>query len=144
MQTDTSIVLRQQGSSAWSYGLVAAGAAAVANVAVFLVGSALGVPFQVPAFGQPGTTQAINAVAVVIATVIPLAIGTAAAALLTPRLRNGFLKLQVLAGILTVLSLGAPINAANGATVVWLAAMHLIAGVAFILGLQRAKKGGTA
>ncbi len=144
MQADPSIVLPKERSSVWRYGLIAAGTAAVMNVAILLLGRALGVPFEMPAFGQPETMQAIPALAVVLATAIPLAAGTAAAALIAPRLINGLFKFQVLAVILTVLSLGAPIGAANGATAVWLSAMHLVAGTALLLALQRAREGGDA
>ena len=142
MSADASIVVGRTGSI-WSYGLVAAGAAAVANVVILVVGAALGVQFEVLAFGQSGT-QTITAVPVVVSTVVSILLGTTAAALIGPRFRNGFRALQVVAGILTVLSLGAPINAAEGAAVGWLSAMHLVAGAAFILALQRAKEEGSA
>jgi hypothetical protein len=142
MDADASIVVGRRGSL-WSYGLVAAGTAALANLVILVVGAALGVQFEVLAFGQPGT-QTITALPVVLSTVVSIALGTAAAAALGPRFRNGFGRAQILAGILTVLSLVAPIYAAQGATVGWLSAMHLVAGVAFILALQRAKEGGAA
>jgi hypothetical protein len=142
MTADASIAVGRRGSI-WSYGLFAAGAAALANVVILVVGTALGVQFEVAAFGQAGT-QTITAVPVIISTVVPILLGTAAASLIGPRFRNGFRGLQVLAGILTVLSLVAPINAAEGATVGWLSAMHLVAGTASILALQRAKERGSA
>jgi hypothetical protein len=142
MHADASIGMGSK-RSVWSYGLIAAGAAAVANVLILTVGGTLGVPFEVTAFGQPGA-QAITAVPVVISTMVSIALGTATAALIGPRFRNGFRMVQILVGILTVLSLGAPVNAAEGLTVVWLAAMHFVAGTALIFALEQAKEGEAA
>jgi uncharacterized protein DUF6069 len=140
MQAEVSLGTRTGNSKIWAYGFAATGVAAVLNVILLLVGKAANVAFLVPTPGDPGTLQTLTPVWVIVVTVASLGIGTVGAALLAPRIRNGLFRFQVLAGVLTILSLGSPLSVGDGATSVWLSAMHLIAGTTLIIGLQRAKE----
>ncbi|MEX2552832.1 MAG: DUF6069 family protein [Actinomycetota bacterium] len=140
MQAEVSLGTRTGNSKIWAYGFGASGIAAVLNVIVLLIGKAAGVPFLVPAPGNPGTLETVTPFIVIVSTVAALGIGVLGTALLAPKLRNGLFKFQVLAAALTVLSLLAPLAQTEGATTAWLSAMHLISGATFIIGLQRAKQ----
>lgn len=143
MEANATLHSRSGISKVWIYGFGAAGIAAVANVILLLIGKAANVPFLVPGPGDPEVLRAVDPIMVIMATVIALGIGTAATALIAPRITNGLTRFQVLAATLTVLSLGAPLTQAGGATSLWLASMHLVAGVAIIAALQRARNGLT-
>ena len=140
MQAEVSLGTRTDNSKIWAYGFGAAGVAAVLNVIVLLIGKAAEVPFLVPNPADPSTFQTVTPIMVVVSTLAALGIGVLGTALIAPQVRNGLFKFQVLAGILTVLSLSAPLLQTDGATTAWLSAMHLISGATFIIGLQRAKE----
>jgi hypothetical protein len=110
-------------------------------VIVLLIGKAAEVPFLVPNPADPGTFQTVTPIMVVVSTLAALGIGVLGTALIAPKIRNGLSRFQVLASILTVLSLSAPLLQTEGVTTLWLSAMHLISGATFIIGLQRAKEG---
>ena len=140
MQAEVSLRARTGNSKISVYGFGAAGVAAVLNVIVLLIGKAAGVPFLVPNPADPGTFQAVTPIMVVVSTLAALGIGVLGTALIAPKIRHGLFKFQVLAGILTVLSLAAPLLQTEGATTAWLSAMHLVSGTTFIIGLGRAKE----
>jgi uncharacterized protein DUF6069 len=140
MQAEVSLRIRTGNSKIWAYGFGAAGVAAVLNVIVLLIGRAADVPFLVPTPGDPGTLQTVTPIMVIVSTLAAVGIGVLGTALIAPRVRNGLFKFQVLAGIVTVLSLSAPLLQTDSPTTAWLSAMHLISGTIFIVGLQRAKE----
>lgn len=140
MQATAILGTRTGNSKIWTYGFAATGFAAVLNAILLLIGKAANVAFLVPIPGDPGTLQALTPMWVIFVTVVSLAVGTVGTALLAPRIRNGLFKFQILAGVLTVLSFWSPLSLQDGGTTVWLSAMHLVAGIAFIIGLQRAKQ----
>lgn len=99
------------------------GAALAVNVALFLVGGALGATFDV------GQAQPASVVAVVVTTVLTLGIGLAVLALVVRR-RPGLQRPASWAGLaFAVLSVAAPLTmAAETTTGATLAAMHLATG----------------
>jgi hypothetical protein len=113
-------------------GLVAV-VAAVLNVGVYLIAKAAGVEILVP---QGSTPTPLNVATVVVFTIVPL---TLAAVLLLVLRRLGVSSPRVFAGVVVVvllLSLLAPLTAdlttSNKLTLV---AMHVIAGLAALVGL---------
>jgi hypothetical protein len=113
-------------------GLVIA-VAAVINVAIFLIAKAAGVEILVPQGASPTT---LTVVPVVLFTAIPLAL---AAVLVLVLRRVGVSSPRVFAGIVvvgTLLSLLAPLTAdLTGSNKLTLASMHLVAGLAALVGL---------
>ncbi len=113
-------------------GLVIA-VAAVMNVAVYLIASAAGVEILVP---QGGSPTPLTMVPVVLFTIVPLVL---AAVLLLVLRRVGVSSPRVFAGVVlvvTVLSLLAPLTAdLTGSNKVTLAVMHVVAGLAALVGL---------
>jgi len=113
-------------------GLVIA-VAAVINVAVYLVATAIGVEILVP---QGATPTPLSVVMVVAFTVVPLVL---AAVLLLVLRRVGVSNPRVFAGVVVVvalLSLLAPLTAdLTASNKVTLVVMHLVAGLAALVGL---------
>ena len=113
-------------------GLVIA-VAAVINVAVYLIATAAGVEILVP---QGGTPTPLSVVPVVVFTIVPLVL---AAVLLLVLRRVGVSGPRVFAGVVVVvalLSLLAPLTAdLTASNKVTLAVMHVVAGLAALVGL---------
>jgi len=118
-------------SPLWRSGLVATGIAAATNLAIYLAGRAGGVDFVGRLSPDADLTEVV-AGHVLVTTIIPLLLGTAVAVLI--RRRGHGLGLVRLAGAaVAVLSLAGPISLdADPGTKVLLAAMHLVAGAAFV------------
>jgi hypothetical protein len=121
------------GSQFWRRtGLVIA-LAAVINVAVYFIATAAGVEILVP---QGSTPSPLSVVPVVVFTIVPLVL---AAVLLLVLRRVGVSSPRVFAGIVVVvslLSLAAPLTAdLTASNKLVLAAMHLVAGLAALVGL---------
>jgi hypothetical protein len=117
----------------WRLGGVAALVAAMVNVAILFGGRALGISFDIPTAPSP-----IGPVQVVVSTLGPFVVGlgaTAAAAGQNPaRLRT----MQIVAVVVTALSLASPLLlAGDAASRVALSAMHVVACVAFVATLRR-------
>lgn len=130
-----------RGRWVWRRGLGAAGVAAIVNTGIYLAGRAAEVPFLVR-FAPDGPSQEVSLGQVVFSSVLPLAIGSALAVLLI-RWGRGLTGLQVFGGLISVLSAGAPLSAGTGTdTQLILASMHFVAGLVFILTLQRIKRAG--
>ena len=113
-------------------GLVIAVAAAI-NVAVYLIAKAAGVEILVP---QGGSPTPLSVVLVVVFTIVPLVL---AAVLLLVLRRVGVSNQRVFAGVVvvvTALSLLAPLTAdLIASNKLALAAMHVVAGLAALLGI---------
>jgi hypothetical protein len=107
--------------------------AVVINVAVYLIATAAGVEILVP---QGATPTPLSVVPVVVFTIVPLAL---AAVLLLVLRRVGVSSPRVFAGVVVVmalLSLLAPLTAdLSASNKVTLAVMHVVAGLAALVGL---------
>lgn len=127
----------------WRAGLAAAGIAAAANLAVFALAHAAGTPLRVR-FPAHQAAASVAAGDVLGASLAALAIGTAVTALLLRRLRHGLAAGQLTGAVITLLSLAIPLGVhASAGTKAALAAMHLIAGTAFVAAMGRAKAAPT-
>jgi hypothetical protein len=123
-------------SRAWRTGLVATAAAAATNLLLHRLGSAAGVSFAGELRGEPVEIRAVDVLAL---TVGPMVLGTALAAL-AARVPRGLRAVQVLGALIAVVSIGADVALeAQAAARVILASMHVVAGAAFVLGLERAR-----
>jgi len=123
----------------WQAGLAAAGIAAAANLAVFALAQAAGTQFRVHFPAHQAATP-VAAGDVLGASLGALAIGTAITALWLRRLRHGLAAAQVTGAVIALLSLVTPLSVhASAGTKAALAAMHLIAGTAFVAAMGRAR-----
>ena len=113
--------------------LLATGLATAANLVLYAGGRAAEVPFGVPAWGAAaGQVSDVTAVQVAVSSLLPLLIGTAALALAAGR-ATVLRALLIAAAAFTVLSLAVPLTLdTDGATRGLLAAMHVVAGGAFV------------
>jgi hypothetical protein len=125
-------------ASVWRAGLATAGIAALADLATLLVGRAFGVSFVVRFSGTPLN---VGVAIVLLMSVVPVLLGTAAAVLACSRGRRGLTLLQFVGAALAVVSVaaGPMATVAPTATKLVLASMHLVAGAAFVLALQYVK-----
>lgn len=105
------------------------------------IASTAGVPFVVAVAGTTDEVMSVGAVAVVVFTVIPLAVGIAIALAVATRVRRVVRVLQTLAVVVAVGSVPLPLAAAiDTATGVVLAVMHLVVGAAYIAAIQPANQ----
>lgn len=111
-------------------------AALVTNLVVLGLGRALGASFTLPSLGD--TTTEVSVTAVLLATVASLAVGIGAAAFFLARQApRGIRILQVIGGVIAVVSVASPAVAdTDTATKVALSVMHLVVGSAYIAALQ--------
>lgn len=124
----------------WRYSLAAAPVAAVVNLVIHTVVNATGVSFVV-AFSAGDKTMHITAAHVAALSVVPLLIASALAAVASRRSMATLRAVQIVAGVVAVVSLVGPLSltAELGAKVA-LASMHVVAGVAFVLAVERARR----
>lgn len=128
--------------SVWRRGLGATAVAASVNTGIYLAGMAADVPFLVR-FAPDAPFQEVSLGHVIFSSILSLGIGSALAVLLV-RWGRGLTRLQVLGGLVAVLSVGAPLSAGTTTdTQLVLASMHIVAGGVFILGLQGVKLAGS-
>ncbi|MFT8637433.1 MAG: DUF6069 family protein [Pseudoclavibacter sp.] len=109
--------------------VIAAALAAVANLIVFLLAHATGT--AITTFGV-----AMNAYEPVAASLVPLIVAGLILWMLVPRWRRLGSIAPVLGGIAAALTAIAPLALVGGASGLWLAPMHLIAGLAWYLGTR--------
>jgi hypothetical protein len=118
----------------WKLGAAAALIAAAVNVVVLVAGRALGVSFDIPTAPSP-----IGPVQVVISTIGPFAVGLGATAVAAAQNPARLRTMQVVAVVVTALSLASPLLlAGDTASRVALSSMHVIACAAFVATLRRA------
>ena len=124
----------------WRYGLGATAVAAIVNLVIHTVVKATGVSFVV-AFSAGDKPMHITAAHVAALTVVPLLIATALAAVASRRSMATLRAVQIVAGVVAVVSLVGPLSltAELGAKVA-LASMHVVAGAAFVLAVERARR----
>lgn len=111
--------------------------AIVVNLLVLVLGRAAGASFELPGFAADAPIQ-VTVTSVLLATVASLTLGTAAAAFLLMRHGARSVRaLQVVGGVLALLSVISPAVASTDSTTkVALTAMHLITGAAYVIALQ--------
>ncbi|MDQ4104901.1 MAG: DUF6069 family protein [Actinomycetota bacterium] len=126
--------VRREGLNWWQ--AIGAGAvvAAVANLAILLIGWVAGASFVVMDAGKP---HEVTAWGVVVTTIPPLVLGTGLAALLA-RWWPGVLRwAQVIGGGLALLTVAGPMMSdTDGATRLALALMHVVVGAAVVVSLE--------
>ncbi len=109
------------------------------NVIILVAAKAAGVEFFSPD-PRTGDPTEIGIVQVISFTLVPMLLGTAAAAI-AERLNRPLRWVQIAAVVLTLLSLYAPLGLdAELSTKLSLAAMHLIAGGALVTALERVNR----
>jgi hypothetical protein len=137
-----SAATRPASSAFWRPTLLAAVAAVVVNVVIFLVGQAAGATFEIPDPNAADMTIGLTVVTIIGFTAVPLLVGAVAAVLLVPRWPGARLGLQILGAALTLISLVPPLALdTDTGTRVLLAVMHVVAGVAYVWGLAAAPRG---
>lgn len=128
----------KQGLHWWQVIAVGVVAAAATNLAILFIGWTAGASFIVL---DAGTPHEITPGSVVVATVLPLVLGTGLAALLA-RWRPGVIRLaQVIGGALALLTVAGPMMSdTDGATRLALAMMHVVPGVAVVVSLEAMRR----
>ncbi len=130
-------------SQVWVTGLVGAAVAGALNVAIFAIASAADVTFTVPGFGEGAEPTTVAGGQVLFMSIAPLVLGTAVAAFAVSR-RKGLVLPQVVGGVLALLSLVVPLSLdadiTETSTKSALAAMHVVAGVAYVASMQWARR----
>ena len=112
--------------------------AAVVNLALLPLGEAAGASFLVPQRGQDGAVVQIGPGAVLLSTVLPLAVGLVVTALVARRWARAAHLLRSLAIVVTVVSLAAPLaTETDTSTRLMLAVMHLVVGGAYLAATRR-------
>jgi hypothetical protein len=128
-------VIRVPGSQVWKVGAVAALATAAVNIVILLAAKAAGVEFFVP--DMQGRVVEVGIGQVGLMSVFPLLLGTAAAAL-AARFSVSLRWVQGAAVVLTLLSFISPLALDSPvSTKLVLSAMHVVAGIAFVAGVER-------
>lgn len=133
---------RVAGKQIWSVGAVAALATAVVNGVILLVGKAAGVEFFVP--DMQGRIVEVGIGQVAMMSILPLLLGTAAAAV-AARFSVSLRWIQGAAVVLALLSFASPLALDSPvSTKLVLSAMHVVAAVAFVAGIERVNQTGSS
>lgn len=120
----------------WQVGAIAAVVAIVVNLAILGIGRAAGVPFVVPMLG--GVPTQVDPVTVIVSTAVWFVLGLLLATFVAARRPQRLRAIQIVAVVVTVVSLIQPIAVdADTATRVLLGIMHPATGAAFVLALRR-------
>lgn len=121
----------------WRPAVAALAVAAAANLGLLLAGRARGASFTVPDRTQEGAVVDVGLSAVLWSSVLPLAAGLAVTALVARRRPRARRALQVLAAVITLASLAFSLSTqTDTGTRVLLAAMHLVAGGAYLAAVR--------
>lgn len=133
---------RVTGSHIWKVGAVTALATAVVNAVILLTAKSAGVEFFVP--DMQGRIVEVGIGQVALMSVLPLMLGTAAAAL-AARFSVSLRWVQGAAVVLTLLSFISPLALDSPvSTKLILSAMHVVAGIAFVAGTERVHQAGSS
>jgi hypothetical protein len=127
------------GSSVWPRALTGAGLALLANLAVWAVAAIVGIDVMIPEAPNSDVYVNLSVLPVVLASLVPALVAAAGLLVLRRFIPGRALRVfQVAVGVLTVLSLGAPLglDVGTGGRVA-LVAMHLVTGAAIVLALSR-------
>jgi len=134
MSASTASVTRPVAGGIWKAGLLAAGAAALANALLYSLAKGMGVSF-LASMGPEGQTMAIPVGMVMFASIVGGVFGTAICHAFTRSNVRGFGRFRVVAVLFLFVSFAGPFSSgADGATKTILALMHVVAGV-FTIGL---------
>lgn len=127
----------------WRLGTIAAAIAAIINLVILGIGRAAGVPFVVPMFG--GAAAAVSPLVILVTIVVWFVLGLLLTMVVASRQPGRLRAMQIVATVITVVSLIQPLGVdADAATRVLLAIMHPVTGAAFVLALSRVQaEGGT-
>ena len=118
----------------WQVILATAAVTALANAVVFALGTLAGASFVV--YDDSAVPHAVGLVDVLVMSVVPLALGAGLAVLLQRWWRHALLAAQIVGASLAVVSVAGPLAARTDTpTMVALAIMHLLVGVAVVAAL---------
>lgn len=124
------------------YGVAAAGAAGILCTLIALVFQLAGSPVQIQQANGPVTDLPV--IAAFVASLLPGILGSAAFALALGRIPRTVLVMQIVAGVITLLSLISPFTLPVDTTsIVVLSVMHLLVGGFVIAGLTIAARTAT-
>lgn len=133
---------RVAGSQIWKVGAVTALAAAVVNGVILLTAKAAGLEFFAP--DMQGRIVEVGVGQVALMSVFPLMLGTATAAL-AARFSVSLRWVQGAAVVLTLLSFISPLALDSPvSTKLVLSAMHVVAGISFVAGIERLHQAGSS
>lgn len=131
-----SAPVRVASRQVWKVGAVAALGAAAVNAVILVVAKIAGVEFFVP--DMQGRIVEIGIGQVALMSILPLMLGTASA-WIASRLSVSLRWVQGTAALLTLVSFVSPLALDSPvSTKLVLSAMHVVAGVAFVAGVERA------
>lgn len=132
----------KDGGRVWRAGATAAVAAAAVNVVILVAAKAAGVQFFVP--DMQGRIVEVGIGQVALMSILPLMLGTAAAAV-AARFSAGLRWIQGAAVGLTLLSFIGPLALDSPAsTKLVLSAMHVVAGITFVSAIERVNQAGSS
>lgn len=116
--------------------------AATANAIIFLVATgALGLAVEVQMGGPQSPVTPLTVVPVILMSAIPAALAAGLLWLLARFVARPFFVFQIVAAVLALLSLGGPLSLQVGpASKAVLGLMHIVAAVAIVGALRRAKQ----
>lgn len=133
----TTSVIHHNGTTGWWRPASVSTALAVAtNVALFASADASGTDFRVPSFGSDQTMN-VTVGHVIATTLVVLALGWVAAAIAARRGRPSLGAMAILGAAIAAVSTAAPLTLdADLGTRLVLAAQHLVAGAAYVAGIE--------
>ncbi len=126
--TSTTPTTTQVSPPVWARALIAGGASALLNVAIVTLGAGAGASLEM-------NGDVVTWPAVVIASIVPVAVGGLVVWLLARRWPKARVVFAWVGLVLAVVSLGAVLAAPDTATMLTLGAMHLAVGVAWFVAL---------
>lgn len=132
--TETALDTRST-TNAWRVGALVAAVALPANLVVWLVADAAGVPFEVT---QGGDTQSVGPLMVIVMTLAPLLLGTLLLWATRSRAPRSWTVLAWVGLAVGLLSAALPLSVdASDGTSLSLAAMHVVVGLAWFGAVRR-------
>lgn len=132
---------RQRPSLSLLDAVLATGGAIGLNLLIYAIAKAGGVDFVVPSLGNASDTTTVNAVNVVLATLVGLGVGWLAVLAASRIGRPSLGAVAVAGGVVAVTSCAAPLMLdANIDVRSSLAIMHLVVGTVYVFALRRIDK----
>lgn len=124
----------------WHPAVLTSALAGVINIILFVAVDAAGVEFAIDR-GSASAPMELNVGHVAVTTVLALVVGWGAAALARRRGRPGLATVAVVGGVVAAVSAVFPLvtDADLGARLT-LAAMHLVTGACFVVGIERLRR----
>lgn len=129
---------RVQASRLWLAALAAAGIAAIANIAIWLLAGALAVPLNIQVGGPQSPVVPLGAGPVIVMSVVPALLGAALLWLLNRFTARPRLVFQVVAVVVLLLSLAGPLLLPVAlANKLVLSLMHVVAAAVIVSVLRK-------